>query len=180
MGTYDLGHQNFAVVIADTLRYAAEKLKSLSMSFPVTLCTFTLKRHNKKRIRKWQYHDKKRHLPQYPSNPCQSVTKINLPLSGPVTQRHEHFLIKVSDLTNRFFYLGISTSISHLLYPFIYPLGCMTLLLRINFVALNDLSNPLKKRANLWPGTGLFYLIAWRGRVNQYFLEGLPVNALST
>jgi hypothetical protein len=56
----------------------------------------------------------------------------------------------------------------------------MTLLLGISFVVLNNLSNLLKKRANLQPGTGLIYLITWRWGIPQYLLEGLPVNAFST
>jgi len=76
------------------------------MPLPVTLRAFTLKGHHKKAS---EYGSTINEKPtaSTPRDLRQSITKINLRLSRPVDQRHEHLLLDPHQLLTALFTLGV-------------------------------------------------------------------------
>ena len=62
--TYDLRDQNLAIVVSDPSGNSTKKLECPYVSFPVSLCTFPLKRTNKKGVRIWKRHHHEMNLTQ--------------------------------------------------------------------------------------------------------------------
>jgi len=83
-----------------------------------------------------------------------------------VNQRHEDFPLYTPELSHRFFDLGVFAPVTFFSDTLVNALGCVTLLFGKAFIAVDDLSNALKKGANLWlasrgvdPITGRFRML---------------------
>ena len=91
-------------------------------------------------------------------------------------QWHEHLLLHPQKLPHRILYLGVLSPIAHLPDALVDRLGQMALFLWKGFVFFDDLSDPLKTRANLRLGSGLLQTIPRvSGWANIFFNVPQPI-----